>query len=47
MSVQLAPPLSQRCHCSASVGTGLPDQTPAVTVSVCPCWAVPDSVGGD
>ena len=45
ISTQFAPPLSHRCHCSLSVGTGLPDQLPAVTVNDCPCTADPVTTG--
>ena len=45
MLAQLAPPASQRCHCSLSVGAGLPAQLPAVTVNVCPCTAEPVTTG--
>src|SRR5919198_760542 len=45
MSAQLSPLLLQRSHWYVKVIGCLPVQLPFETVSVCPCFGVPDTVG--
>jgi hypothetical protein len=46
IATQLFPPESQRCQLYA-YERAVPDQLPGLAVSVCPCCAVPETIGGD
>src|SRR5512132_308969 len=47
MSVQFAPPESQRRHWYTYEIGAVPDQLPGSAVKVCPSTGVPEIVGGD